>query len=148
MPTRQYMSNSRLRICANKTDIYYLIIIYITIYYGLWRCQLPMMAILPLFVFSTMKLISMQGKQNWKRKRRKRLYNGGGRRISGLVLVVTINTNSPFFFFEKTNSPYPLGQTNWKNKMTQILISYHPLLVTVVLLLYKIYYSLTVSLKV
>ena len=116
MPTRQYMSNSRLRICANKTDIYYLIIIYITIYYGLWRCQPPMMAILPLFVFSTMKLISMQGKQNWKRKRRKRLYNGGGRRISGLVLVVTINTNSP----------YPLGQTNWKNQMTQILISYHP----------------------
>jgi len=37
-----------------------------------------------------------------KEKLIKRLYNGGGRRISGLVLIVTINTNSP----------YPLGQTN------------------------------------
>ena len=130
MPTWQYMSNCRLRICANKTDIYYLIIIYITIYNGLWRCQLPMMAILPLFLFSTMKLISMQGKQNWKRKWRKRLCNGGGRRISGLVLIVTITTNSP----------YPLGQTNWKNQMTQALMSYHPLLIIVLRLLYKIYY--------
>lgn len=145
MPTWQYMSNSRLRICANKTDIYYLIIIYITNYYGLSRCQLPMMAIFPLLLLSTMKLISsMQGKQNWKRKRRKRLCNGGGRRISGLVLVPVVTIN--------TNSPYPPVQTNWKNQMTRTLIgsgnlglrqelimSYHPLLIIVLLLLYKIY---------